>query len=709
MIKKENTKLFHKVSVKSKFLMMILGIAVLSIAVVAFQGLYYGKNSLTKSMHDHLTSIQSARTQQIESYFKEKQNLMKTFSSQKSIVDAMGEFTAGFNLLETYNVVIDKNSTEQLNNFYKNSFVPKLNQNSIEAYSFASVLPKENVVKYLQYHYIIENPSESGKKDLMESAADKSYYSEVHQKFHTTMRDIVKNQGFRDLFLIDIKTLHVVYAVHKGVDFSTNLKEGPYAQSSLARVVKKVISNPDKGVVRVADFKNYKPSHNKPQSFFAVPIYEKNTLIGILATQISIDSINDITTGHQNWEHEGLGQSGEVYLVGRDYKMRSDARKIIQNPKDYMKDLNKTDLNPDSKKMIGSIGSTVINQEVRTESVKLATQGEEGMVITRNYLGKKVLSSYAPLHLDGLDWSIIAEKEISEAEQPIRDFQNALLISGTILATLITFYAIWLAYNFLAPVNSMISGLKGIINRETTSKINLNRNDEFGELSNNIDKMIDTINLQHEEIANKEKRNNELLLNILPESIAKRVKSGEDNIAEIVPNVAVLFSTLQGFDMLSNNMTAKESIELLNELIDGFDEHAQNMGIEKITTIGDSYMAASGLNSPRLDYARRITDYAEKMFQVVNAFNMRHNTDITLSVGIDCGDVMAGIVGKHKFVYDIWGEIVNDANRISHEALDGTLRVSTAVYEQLTNQEKYSACEGGSEPTFAMRPISKED
>ena len=708
MSKKEKTKLFHRVSVKSKFLMMILGIAVTCIAIIGFQGLQYGKKSLNKSMYDHLTSLQSARTQQIENYFHNKRNLMKTFSSQKSVIDAMSEFSAGFNLLDTYNVGINKEKSQKLEDFYKNHFVEKLNQNSLEEYSYTTLLPKKDVVKYLQYNYIVNNPSKIDKKDLMESADDKSYYSEVHQKFHTTLRDIVRNQGFRDLFLIDPKTLHVIYAVSKGVDFATNLNDGPYAQSSLAKVVKSVISNPDKGNVKVSDFKNYKPAQNLPQAFFAVPIYAKNELIGILATQISVESINNITTGNKNWIHEGLGTSGEVYLVGRDFKMRSNARKIIEAPNKFFAELNQTDMKEENKRIIVSMKSTILNQSVHSEAIKRAIEGEEGTIITKNYLRKKVLSAYAPLQIEGLDWVIIAEKELKEAEGPIRKFQNSLLISATILATLITFYAIWLAYTFLAPINSMANGVKNIINKKSTSPINLQRNDEFGELSKNIDKMIETINKQEEELNLRTTENDELLLNILPQTIATRVKNGEEHIAESIPNVAVLFSVLHGFDHLSNTLEAKESIKLLNELINEFDNQAQIFGIEKITTIGDSYMAASGLITPRLDYARRMSEYAVKMFEVVELFNQRHQTQLALSIGIDAGEIMAGIVGKHKFVYDIWGEAVNGANRISHKAEANSLRITKVVYTELTNQELYLPCEESNEELYCIKYNTKE-
>jgi class 3 adenylate cyclase len=104
-----------------------------------------------------------------------------------------------------------------------------------------------------------------------------------------------------------------------------------------------------------------------------------------------------------------------------------------------------------------------------------------------------------------------------------------------------------------------------------------------------------------------------------------------------------------------------------------------------------------------------MTEYALKLFEVVQLFNQRHQTNLALSIGIDAGEVMAGIVGKHKFVYDIWGEAVNDANRISHEAVANTLRVSKIVYTQLTDQERYTQCANSSEETYCIEHNIKED
>jgi len=697
-------KLFHKISIKSKFLMMILGIAILCIAIVGYQGLRHGKESLTKSMYNHLTSLKYSKKQQLENYFQEKKNIMKTFASQKDIIDAMSEFSSAYNLLDIYDVDIDENSSKALQDFYKQKYIKKLNANSIKSYSYMTMMPIRNVSKYLQYHYIVDNPFKIGSKYLLELADDNSYYSQVHKKFHNTFKEIVKNQDFYDLFLIDIKNMNIVYSVYKEVDFATSLKSGVYGNSSLAKIVKKVIANPNKGIVLISDFKNYKPSYNHPQAFFAIAIYDKNKLIGVLATQVSIEKINKITTGDKSWTKEGLGQSAEVYLVGRDYKMRSDARGILENPSKYIKNLKHIDLNAKAKKIVSTMKSTILNQSVYSQSVKLAIEGKNGSIVTKNYFNKEVISSYSPLKIDGLDWVIIAEQEIKEAEEPIKDLQNSLLISSTILATLITFYSIWLAYTFLRPITIITKGVDSIINSKSRQEIILNRRDEFGKLTNSINKMINLINTQEEEIKEYASKNNKLLLNILPENIASKFEKGEKHIAENVQNVAVLFSQLYGFDNFTNNMEAKEAISLLNELINNFDSLALDYGVEKITTIGDSYMAANGLVAPRFDYARRMVEYGMKMFTVIDDFNQKYHAKLKLAIGIDSGEVMAGVVGDYKFVYDIWGEIVSDASHISHEAKAGSLRVSEVVYKQLLNKDEFHKCEGGSELTYGTIP-----
>ena len=683
------SKIVNKISIKSKFLIMILTIAIICIGIIGFQGLYNGKKSLNKSIYEHLISVKTIKKHQIENYFITKRNFLSSLNEQPTLINAVEDFTSAVDILKTYNVKINQKEEEKLSKYYKNIFIPKLNETGYGEYSYISLMPNSDITKYLQYYYIANNQLDVGKKYLLDYANDKSYYSEIHKKYHNIFKKIINKEKLHNIFLIEPKNLYIVYSVRKETDYATSLLNGPYAQSSLAKVVQRVLSNPDKNRVYVSDFKNYKPSYDFPAAFFATPIYDDNKLVGILAAQISIDDINNIMTSNKQWESEGLGETGETYLIGRDYKMRSDSRELIEKPVLFFKDLNKTTISKRAKDLTLSMHSSILNIKVHSESAIRATEGKSGTIVTTNYLNKKVLSSYAPLKIDDLNWAIIAEKNLNETQKPIKDFQKSLLISATILATLISFYAIFLANKFLSPINIMIKNLKDIVTGKSSKKIELNREDEFGELAKNINSVIDKVNEQNETIDKTTKEVDKLLLNIFPSEIAKRIKKGEKNIAERVPNVTVLFTVLHGFDAISSHLEPTKSIKMLNEIINSFDEATKSLSIEKITTIGDSYMAASGLITPRLDYARRAVELAIEMLKIIDKINNQYHINLSLSIGIDAGEVMSGIVGEYKYVYDIWGDVVNEANKISHEAKEWEIRVTKNVYKQLTNQDEF--------------------
>jgi class 3 adenylate cyclase len=174
-----------------------------------------------------------------------------------------------------------------------------------------------------------------------------------------------------------------------------------------------------------------------------------------------------------------------------------------------------------------------------------------------------------------------------------------------------------------------------------------------------------------------------LLLSVFPSSIAKRLKKGEKNIAEDISNVAVIFSDLTGFAQLSATLTAYETVSILNDLVAAFDEAAERYGIEKIKTIGDNYLGVCGLSIPYLDHDKRVLDFALEMLAIVRRFNHERAFELNVSIGINSGDVVAGIVGRNKFIYDIWGDTINLANALRSACPPGMILVSQEVRRRL--------------------------
>ncbi len=179
-----------------------------------------------------------------------------------------------------------------------------------------------------------------------------------------------------------------------------------------------------------------------------------------------------------------------------------------------------------------------------------------------------------------------------------------------------------------------------------------------------------------------------LLLNVLPKSIADRLKQGESTIADSFPDVTVMFADLGDFTRRSTEVPAPELVRLLNEIFSKFDWLAELHLLEKIKTIGDAYMVVGGLPMPRPDHVEAVAEMALDMQKVVTKLTWGDGKNIDLRIGISTGPVVAGIIGSKKFIYDLWGDTVNIASRMESLGQFGAIQVSEPTYERL--QDKYT-------------------
>lgn len=188
----------------------------------------------------------------------------------------------------------------------------------------------------------------------------------------------------------------------------------------------------------------------------------------------------------------------------------------------------------------------------------------------------------------------------------------------------------------------------------------------------------------------EQEKSERLLLNVLPKPIADRLKQGQQTIADNFAEVTVLFADIVGFTELSVALTPTELVELLNQIFSKFDALVEQYGLEKIKTIGDSYLVVGGLPTPRPDHAEAIADLSLAMQQTIAQFcipALGHPDPLTMRIGINTGPVGAGVIGTSKFAYDLWGDTVNMASRMESHGIPGQIQVTTATYELL--KDKY--------------------
>ena len=186
-------------------------------------------------------------------------------------------------------------------------------------------------------------------------------------------------------------------------------------------------------------------------------------------------------------------------------------------------------------------------------------------------------------------------------------------------------------------------------------------------------------------------RSESLLLNVLPLSIAKRLKEGESPIADDIPSATVLFCDLVGFTAAASSQSARETVTMLSDLLARFDDAIARHEVEKIKTIGDSYMVASGVPVNRPDHALQMLHFALELLTIIDAFNAETSYHFEFRVGVHTGPVTAGVIGSQKFAYDLWGDTVNTASRMESNGIPGRVQVSRAIVDAVGDAFHFDA------------------
>ncbi|NER97209.1 MAG: HAMP domain-containing protein [Symploca sp. SIO1B1] len=698
--------MFKRVSkrfnVKSKLMLILVGVSLGSIVVVSFLSWERARTNLRNTIRNQLTSIRYARANQVESFFENLRNHVETLSEDRMVIEAMTEFNREFDQLNSPDAFLQEEQADNqdappeptnnqgspeewnkaLEGYYTKEFFPRLSKAVSGELNPGTYIPASKAAKYLQYQYIANNPNPVGEKDKLIDAKDGTGYSRVHAKYQEIFRHIIEKFGYYDLFLIDFDSGEIVYSVFKETDYGTSLNVGPYQHSNLAAITELVRKNAERRTVQIVDFDFYRPSYGAPAAFLGAPIYDGSNIVGILAVQLPVDELDSIMTANREWEKVGLGESGETYLVGFDSLMRSNSRFLIEDSQEYLKVLANTKTPEENIPLIEEFNTSILLQVVDTEASQAALGTKKGTGIIRDYRGIPVLSSYAPLQIKGLDWVLLSEIDVAEAYKPVTALKVYIFILTTIVVVTITWIASLVASSFLKPFSKLIEGLRRVGEGELDVELQSESKDEFGEATAKFNQTVERMRQLSQSLEQKNRENDALLLNILPDTVVERLKQGEPHIADNVKLATVMFARLEGLDKIKEK-DVKEVATLLSELISAFDRSAIAHEVGKIKTNGDLYIAACGVAKQRLDSTKRVMAFSVDMFAITQRFNNEHKTQLRISMGIDDGPVTAAVLGTDKFSYDVWGETVSIADFLQLNAVPGTILVTQEVYERL--------------------------
>lgn len=679
-------------SLKSKLILLLLLVSLISAAVFGFLGWRNNRSTVTDLYFGALVAIRRSKADQLEAYFHSMRSQVETLSENDMVIDAMIAFNKSFRTLR--NQSIPTNIEKGLENYYTTQFFPKLFANLPGEAEYGLYRPADPAGVYLQYHYVAANPySTDAEKALLDDAKDGSDYSAAHAYYHPRLRNIIKRLGFYDILLISIDTGDVVYNVSKETDFASNMSNGPYRKGNAATAFELVRANPDRNSVQLVDFELYRPSYGTPSSFWSAPLYNGSHLVGVMLVQIALDEVNKIMTNNQSWSQVGLGKTGESYIVGQDLLLRSDSRYFLENPTDYIALLEANGTPERTLSLIKKLNTSILFQKINTDAAREATQGRDGVQLLTDYRGTDVIAAYQPITLETLQWGLVTEIDQNEAFVPIYNFQRILLITTVLMALIFTFASLYITNNFLQPFNHLIERVRLARQGQYDTDAQVKSNDEFGELAHSFNELAQNLHHYHLLVQQKDMEIGRLWTNVLPDILAQQVDRESIEAAlsadliEQTSQATVLVARIEGIHALTSEASPQQAVKYLQELTITFDGVAAHWEAERFSAFGQQWLAVCGLSHPFLDHSRRMVELGLAAQVGLERFNQKYSTHLQICIGIHAGSIATGIVGSTRLRGELWGETVKVAEALCANAQPNTILVSQAIYEQL--QERY--------------------
>jgi len=669
-------------SIQSIVLIMLLTVSVTSNVLVGVIGYVNATDSLRDAAFQRLVEVRDSRAREVTRLFETIQNTILVHARGDSVYDATTAFSASFAELESAELTAEEDAA--IAAYYTDVFGPRLDAISGEPVDVDGFIPADPAARYLQLHYTVPH-DDFASSVAVDDAGDGSTWSAAHVQFHDYFRAMTERLDYEDVLLIDLAGT-VVYTAYKGVDLGTNVVTGPYRYTLLGQAfVDSISANRMDGVI-LTDFGDYAPSLGVPAGWAVTPVSRDGQIIGAMAVELPIDRLNAVMTANGDWSQGGLGDTGEVYLVGSDLLMRSPSRPFIEDQDAFATAAVASGTPQATVDVVIARDSTLGVQPVDSAAVQAALAGGTGTIIATNYLGTETLAAYRPLGEAMPGWVVVAETETSEAFAPVTDFARNLIISSAVLALIVSVVSLILARVLVRPLRQLSVAAKRIAAGETGVIVDAGSSDELAAVASAFNDMSTALQVKATLLEEQTAESERLLRALMPEPVIKRYREGVQTIAEDHQEVSVMFADIAGFDTFTADLTSEDTLEHFNELVKAFDEAGSRLGVEHVRTTTKGYLASCGLTVPRIDNARRMVEFTLEIDRIIERYSAQWGAGITLRAGVDIGRVTSGLVGRAHMVYDLWGEAVNLAFQIQGVNHQSGIFITQRVVERMADQ-----------------------
>ncbi|SHI38196.1 PAS domain S-box-containing protein [Shimia gijangensis] len=505
-----------KLSIGQKIVFVTIPITMFAVLFTAVVSGISSRNALEEAAFERLTAVRELKAQQIEDYFLQVGHQVAQVALDQSNIDTLDAI--GFT---TYSLPSISEKTKSANlaavsSFYSKNIFTSLKESRIPGLTqemLSALVPQDPIALYFQNAILVSQSLET--VDTLPTYWQ--YYLDKKTDLDAQFVEFSQRFGFPSVYFALEQDARVVYSTQRGMEIGTSLTKGPHHESNLAEAVKQALTL-KKGEAVFVDFESYIPAMGRPTGFMASPIFKGDVKLGAVAFEIPITKMNDMMTSHQSWSEVGLGASGETYLVGDDFLLRSQSRFLIEDRDQYLQMIREIGTPEETVQLIASQNNSIGLQKVDTVGTRTALKGEIDTRIFPDYRGVDVLSSFRPLNIPDTSWVIMSEIDKAEALAAFQKLQDKLILIASVVLAATVFFGYFFSLSLSRPIRALAMSAKELTGGNLDAIVDVQTGDEIGELADEFQKMqlalresFERVEIQKDELECEVKRQTEEL------------------------------------------------------------------------------------------------------------------------------------------------------------------------------------------------------